>query len=411
MKPLHPTLQPTTKCECLDFVEAAHSDRVYPTMQCHLEIDGTLDGERLIGAISQSAQYVPEILCAFDFKRGRFVNQGISADKVLATGPVDASKAYFADLSQNPQLQVIRSANEQKNVAIFVISHILTDGMGFLQYLYLLASLYNGEQPNPALQNFRAITPILKNIHVRPPTEQTRHGKQAHIPPLRPLNDGKEHCCLKVTIASDDLDALHRKAKQYGATLNDVFVTAYARVIAQLHSIDTVVIPCPVNLRNFQPMVNGLTIANMTGMYKRITIEVRPEDEFTAILLQTHVEIALQKSRHRCFAGIQPLHFAFRKIPYSFMRSAIKTFYPIPPVSYTNIGVIDNSNLNFNGCNIKSCFFTGAFRQPPDFQLTISTFRNVCTLNCTLICETGDEKIGQNILEQIRQELLKWIQQ
>ncbi|MGF7012141.1 NRPS condensation-like uncharacterized protein/uncharacterized membrane protein YdjX (TVP38/TMEM64 family) [Lachnospiraceae bacterium PF1-22] len=397
-----------TKCESLDFVEATHSDRLCPFMQCHMEFEGSLDIERLTKAISQSTRYVPEVLYTFDFKRERFIDRDISADRALVTDSIDMNNAYSIDLSQNPQLQIIADTGEQPNTVIFIMSHILTDAVGFLQYLYLLALLYNEEPLNRSLRNFRNITPILENIHVQPQTEQTKQGKRAIVSPLRPYSNGKTHYCLKSSIASDDFEQIHNKAKQHGATLNDVFIAAFARVIARLQSIDKVVLPCPADLRRFKPVGNDLTVANMTGIYKRITIEVGPEDKFSSTLMQTHIEVELQKSRYRCFAGIQPLDFSFHKVPRPILKKAIKAFYRILPVTCTNVGVINDDKLNFKGSTVKSCFMTGAYRQSPDFQLTVSTFRNICTLNCTLIGDENDEKIGQDILNQIKQELLKW---
>ena len=52
----------TSKCESLDFVEAAHGHKVYPLMYCHMEVEGNLDISRLRSAIARSCQYVPEIL-------------------------------------------------------------------------------------------------------------------------------------------------------------------------------------------------------------------------------------------------------------------------------------------------------------------------------------------------------------
>jgi len=52
---------------------------------------------------------------------------------------------------------------------------------------------------------------------------------------------------------------------------------------------------------------------------------------------------------------------------------------------------------------------TGTYRIAPDFQLSISTFRETCTLNCTLIGNKQDERNGQYILEQVKHEILAWI--
>lgn len=83
--------------------------------------------------------------------------------------------------------------------------------------------------------------------------------------------------------------------------------------------------------------------------------------------------------------------------------------YKYPAVSYTNIGRIDPEKLFFQGCNVKDCIITGSYRQSPAFQLTVSSFKNICTLNCTLIGDAQTKKAAENILGQIASELLKWV--
>ena len=68
-----------------------------------------------------------------------------------------------------------------------------------------------------------------------------------------------------------------------------------------------------------------------------------------------------------------------------------------------------NTKEDFKNIDVVSCSLAGTFRLPPYFQLTISTFRDVCTFNCTLAGSAGDEIIGQQILEQVKSELLAWL--
>lgn len=245
---------------------------------------------------------MPEVLYSYDFRRGCFVNQGFTADHTVIIKQYDLVEADQVealrwDLSQRPQLRITIYREERKDTVLIGMSHILTDGNGFIQYLYLLASLYNGKSPAVHLQNKREIAPLLKNIYVQPPTVQTRRGRYNAVPPLRPVSNGKNYFWLNCSITSDDLTALQAKAKKYGVSLNDVFMTAYVRVIARLQHINKVV----------------------------------------------------------------------------------------------------------------SSSLAGTFRLPPDFQLTISTFRDVCTFNCTLAGSAGDDIIGQQILEQVKSELLAWL--
>ena len=226
---------------------------------------------------------------------------------------------------------------------------------------------------------------------------------------LRADSNGKLYFCLRSRIGPKDFSALYSKSKKQNVTLNDIFITAYARVISRLHKIQTIVIPCPADLRGFSSMSDKLSIANMTGIYRKIVVEIKPQHSFHETLLQVHIEMQLQKSRYRCFVGIRPLDYVFHKIPHPVMAQIIKWAYRLFPVSYTNFGRINHTKLFFEGCKIKSCYTTGAYRLPPDFQLSISTFQNVCTLNCTLIGQNEDSVTGQNILDEVKNEILEWV--
>ena len=88
----------------------------------------------------------------------------------------------------------------------------------------------------------------------------------------------------------------------------------------------------------------------MTGIYRKIVVEIKPQHSFHETLLQVHIEMQLQKSRYRCFVGIRPLDYLFHKIPPPVMAQIIKWAYRLFPVSYTNFGRINHTKLFFEGC-------------------------------------------------------------
>ena len=399
----------TTDCECLDFVEASHRHRVYPLMYCHMDILWHLDIDRMKQSVTLSGEVVPEILYAYNFKKSRFVSLGYTADDVIKYNVEQPDHFLRLDLSSHPQLQIFITPKEDHDLVLIVMSHILSDGEGFLQYLYLLAALYNGKNLDNNVQNLRDISLLLENIHILAPTQQTKYHRHISIPPLRSKENGSQIFCLTSQIPASSMILIHQKAKKSEATLNDVFMTAYARVIARLKNINTVVLPCPANLRKFHPGLSDLTLANMTGIYQKVVIEIPPGCSFTTTLQQVHLEMELQKSQNRCFAGIKALNETFHKVPRPLLGQVIKATYRLLPISYSNLGIIDHEKLHFKNCTIQSCFLTGTYRIPPDFQLTVSTFKNICTLNCTLLGSADSEKGGQCLLELIKQEMLDWI--
>ena len=393
-------------CECLDFVEALHKDKVYPVMYCHMKLKGHFDIDRLKKAIWQTAKHVPEILYVYDFKHTVFRDAGYTADDVILWNEA----LHLWDLGCRPQLQININRQEQQDIVTIGMSHILTDGNGFLQYLYLLSSVYHQPQIDTSRTNKRDIAPLLKNIRIQKTAKPSGREKTQPVHPLRNDGDGKHYFCITERISENDFFALRKKSQMERVTLNDVFLTAYGRVIARQKDVDMVSLPCPADLRRFCPaMTDQLSIANMTGIYKKITIPIRPQHSFSDTLLQVHTEMEQQKSHFLCYKGIRPLYFLFHKIPKSLLKKAVDINYHPSPVSYTNIGQIDHRKLYFQNCQIETCYMTGTYRLPPDFQLSISSFRNVCTLNCTLIGTIQDQQTGYNILKLVKEELLDWV--
>ena len=396
-------------CECLDFVEASHRQQVYPLIYCHMKILGHLNNKKVKQAVSLSSKVIPEILYVYDFKRNVFVNKGYTADDVVKDVTEFPISFLRYDLSHFPQLQILIRSKGKYDYLIVVMSHLLADGEGFLQYLYLLAELYNGKQLDLKMKNQREISFLLENICILPETEQTKIHKDFSVPALRAKERGNLLICVTKEISKSEMERIHQKAALVHVTLNDIFMTAYARVIARIQNIDVVVLPCPADLRKFYPGSKYLTVANMTGIYRRITVENPLKYEFTSTLQQLHIEMLLQKSRRRCFIGIKKLNKIFHYIPYGILSYVIRAAYKTLPVSYTNFGIINHEKISFKECFVQNCFMTGTYRIAPDFQLSISTFRETCTLNCTLIGNKQDERNGQYILEQVKHEILAWI--
>lgn len=394
-----------TKCECLDFVEAVHRKRVYPLMTCHMELAGQLDIECLKEAVRLSGQIIPEILYAYDFKRARFVDHGYASEDVVKKTDAITDKAMVWNLDKGPQLRIFLSGGEGEESVTIGMSHILTDAEGFKQYLYLLCTLYNGWCPSVPLRNHRKIALLSDGACLGQATLQTRYGKKVSTALLGKTEGKLQYYNLTQQINSNDFIKLHTKCRESHVTLNDVFMTAYVRVIARRQNTERVVIPCPANLRSFQKLDGELTVANMTGLYRRINVEISSGQEFADTLAQIHIEMLLQKSRYRCFQGLSLLEQQFRRLPHFLLEQIIKVTYRIPPVSYSNFGILDWNKISFTGCVVNKCYLTGTYRLQPDFQLSVSTFRDTVTLNCVLAGDEVEKEECRNILNEVKNEL------
>ena len=125
-----------------------------------------------------------------------FVDLGYTADDVVQYATECMVFILPQNLDSHPQFRMIIIPQGDRELVIAVMSHVLADGAGFLQYLYLLAAFYNGNQPERKIQNQRDVSFLLKGIRVLTPTEQTRHYKQLSACTLRQQEKAISFCVL-----------------------------------------------------------------------------------------------------------------------------------------------------------------------------------------------------------------------
>lgn len=87
----------------------------------------------------------------------------MTADQVICAKNDDFHRLSNWDLSTDTQLKIFISHGDDLDNMVLGMSHILADGRGFLQYLYLLSAFYNEEKIDRRLRNHRDIKIVLKS--------------------------------------------------------------------------------------------------------------------------------------------------------------------------------------------------------------------------------------------------------
>lgn len=403
-----------SRCECLDVIECTNRKKIYPIIYMRISFNGEIDISRLKEAIQISSTYVPEILCSFDWKTGMFMNCGYTVDNVIISDDsINSESDYMKwDLSCDTQLKIKYSVNDRHGFMIIGISHILSDGRGFLQYLYLLSDLYNRKLGTIHLYNNRNVRMLLSKIYGKNTysfrlNSKSKRNMGFNFP--KEISEQIKPHCISLFIKNEFYERLCIKAHKNCVTLNDVFFTAYFRVLHLLKKDSMYCLPCPVDLRRYAADSPELTAANLTGIYI-VSVTIKDNNTFDEILIQVKNEIQRQKDNRCCLKNIKLLSAASRCIPFSILNFLCSKLYHPLPISYTNVGIIDDSKLQFGDCQIEHCYLTGTYRKPPDFQLSVSTYKSRCTLNCTFYGNQKRKEFYQELLKLIQEEILNWIE-
>lgn len=385
------------KLQGLDILQTIYMDRLYPLIYCHIRLDVPINIKRLRAAVEYTRKYVPEICYSYNAQNNCFTNCGYNTDKIFNT-----DKFTVWNLENDTQLKIFYS-EDGRNV-IIGISHILCDGNGFLQYLYMLSDFYNDRIIKQDVKNIREITPLMKDANIKY-TKIIPKFMRCKLP--KNIGCGKQSDCryIKEIISEDDFHKIHSKTKRCGLSINDVFAAVYGNVMCDRLNQSHITVRCPVNLRNFAENKKTLTVANMTGIYY---ITVKRKEDITKTAECIHYQIEQQHRKFSCFRGIKALDWICNYLPPSVSKFVCSKFYHIPAVSYSNIGIIDCNKLTFNE-HIRECFLSSAYRHTPYFQLTISTYNNVCTLTCSTFDNADSCNYGIDILKSVKNRLLQWI--
>lgn len=402
------------KGTALDLVQTVHMDKHNPLIYCYMVLDSPIDAHRLKQAVRSTAEIVPQILCRYNAEKHTWAPAEFDSHAIVKIVTAQEGQETLAwDLQTGPQLKINILRHRGGDRLQIGMSHILTDGAGFQQYLALLCTFYNKQEQQGAGANSTCVVPLLVHAAVRRLPQLykyvSKHKGKSKTPFILSTEQGPGQLhTLKVTLSEAQLDAVHEQAKNWRVTLNDLFMASYACVLKSYITQSEIVLHCPADLRRFRKPFVKLTIANMTGNYL-CRIPLSNVNGLQDITLAVYQEMKRQKMHYGCFHSILCLQLIHAVLPINLVRLIIKPLHSVEPVAYSNLGMID-ANIFFQGTTIKECYICGTYRQAPSFQVSISTYKNVCTLAANMSGTRKQRHAALQLLNEIKSVLLQSLQ-
>ena len=179
--------------------------------------------------------------------------------------------------------------------------------------------------------------------------------------------------------------------------MNDVLLCAYAQTLHSISAANAVTIPCPVNLRSYLQKKPSWSIANFVGDFQ-VTLHGLDHRDWRELLADVHQQMQEEKARCSDLHTIQLLHPIMKHLPLAVTKVVAKAGFHSPEISYTNLGKIDAASIYFNDCTITQLYLLGRARIYPSFQISVSTWKDTCTLACHVTGDTLQLMHAQKIL-------------
>lgn len=379
-----------------------------------------LDSLRLKQAVALLADSFPLIRCNLHMLRGKPVwcDGGYTPDDIVSlieTEDKEAAQNGFLmqeiDERHGPQMKIALLKTSGKDGLCIIMNHMLCDAAGFKEVLYRLASLYTALESGIAVKNDpmminRTVAQISKSLPLK-----TRFGMYFHREKLSPR--GKQRFSFegnpatpfieRRTVSKDAFMRIKKYAASRTATVNDVFTAACIRVLASVFGKPDI-LPCAVDIRRF---IHDRRAAGVCNLVTTISCDIGQElpasFEDTLPLVKNCMDT--RKNDPSCMKNLVLLEKLFKTVPFGIASAALKKVFNNPPVSFTNIGILDEQKLTFGTTALTDAFMTGSIKYPDYFQMSLSTFKGKADCCVNLYGTENDRRIIASFLDALMKEL------
>lgn len=395
------------KVQPLDLMQYINTKFHEPFIHELIEFDGNIDLKKIRVALESLIGVFPLLKCRYDSANNQYVEtEGFTVENILKTDDT-ADKQSLLTESLDAGEKLIQFTLS-KNSLIITVSHLICDGSGFKSLIYLLCDFYNGKDGDFSRLMNRELSHLTDNLTgTSGMTVQMLFSMLGGYKNQRIYEKTEKEtvCFVERRIAAEIMSKAHKAAKEQGATLNDVFLTAYARAQSKLYDRKKINIPCTVDLRKYAKENAG--IANLTGTYT-INVKIDPRKSFAESLKNVSEKMRKQKRTKNDIAGPMLLVSKYEK---STLDKFLKLYGGIntsPFTDYTNLGVLDENKLAFNGIKVKNAVGYGGVNKAPYFSVAVSSFRNATTLSSMFISGKSEKQKVERLLNCMRGEIISF---
>jgi NRPS condensation-like uncharacterized protein len=275
------------------------------------------------------------------------------------------------------------------------MNHTPTDGAGLKKFVSILASIYTNLITDP---QFKIIPAIKGDRSLRQVTDhfsffrKLKFAREGFRTPKKGLlwsfdwarTDGEDRKFItRMKITSGVFNQIKEYSKMNNATINDVVLTAFIRTFSNtnlrnIYAAKPVIVP--VDLRKYMKTVDDSAICSLTGSLT-CNIGKIMGNNFNDTLTKVRDEMNKKKEAHAEMNRILQIAVLSKFIPYNKLKKQLISLRMPPVPLVTNVGIIDQATINFNGIPVEDAFVTGSISMEDYFSMGYSTYKKVMTFS------------------------------
>lgn len=348
---------------------------------------------------------------------------------VLSSSVYDELDVFLtapADPRADPLVQV-RLFRGVVDLLCLKINHVVCDGIGAKVVAYELANIYSalllGESEGDIdiEMRDRSMKPIWRDYNWsqrwelrRRATRAMRRQDRAPTVWCFPFSSRESKGRRMLIKRFDPMrsENISTFANAQGATVNDVFLTAFVGSLFEIIR-PTEGVPVPVqvayDLRRLSKN-HVAKVANLGGaLYPRFSRQ--PGDDDEGFLHMVHESMTYLKDKGDAAVSIPSIEMMYGLLPYGMTRKKVIDNFDatvkrrsLPPL-FSNVGILDVDRLSFAGLSPEHSFLTIPIGFPPLIMMGLSSYKGCFTLTLGF-CSYGVERKDVERLFDIMDERL-----
>lgn len=300
------------------------------------------------------------------------------------------------------------------------MSHLVVDGSDGKYLLKKLTEAYNliAEMGNAAVLPIKNGSRDPEKVYEMISPEDMQKLKRTSVSasnvrsyyPFPDAEPGSRHL-VTARIPSEIMAAARSRAKQAGASVNDLMITAAYHAYAKMEGIDPSAPMCmnaTMDLRRHCRTGDSEGLCNMSGSFMTLL-----EHGCTGSFVETLDNISRQtgKIKENPLAGLDGMpvvHALARKAPLGLLLAVMKKVYRTAPVGITNLGNLNCRDFMLGDLIPTGGLCGGPMKKKPGMQISVISLDNTCTLAVVAECTHADTLLLRKTLEDMVQEITEY---
>lgn len=315
----------------------------------------------------------------------------------------------------NVQIKIAVFEDDEHSVLALRNNHMCMDGGDLKYFLATLCENYtNLKAGNYSALHMKSGSRSYDQVYSKLEGEDLKHAKNLYKNisktedkvafPWSESVPEDTNKIIKRVINEEDFDKLRALAKKMGITVNDAIMAAVFRSLYEmcgLKDTDSLTVSCAIDLRKH--IVEGGLQGGLTNHTAWMAVRTMSKGESIQDTIVNVIRSTKGFKRDK-FMGLYSLpllKLAYTIFPQDIAEFAIKAGYTNPLIAVSNMGLLNDQKLTFDGMKLVDGFISGAVKYKPFFLMSVTTLLGRVTLSTAIRGNQKDVDIANRYFDLV----------